>query len=129
MEKILQKANELGHLLKQHEIVRRFNELSDRLDRDPESKKLLDEFAQFSMEYQQLEQSGAPIEVETKQQLSQYEEKIKTNDLIAEFLATQSYYMALLTQVNEAISNPTGEPPTDSGIIMPDSGSSKIIMP
>lgn len=128
MEEILKKANELGHLLNQNEIVRRYRDLAKQLEENETSRQLLEEFAQLSQEYQRKEQAGGVIEVEEKQKLRELEEKVRSDSLIAQFLATQGYYMTILSQVNEAISNPKGEPPATSNIILPNQAS-KIILP
>ena len=129
MEKILEKANELGHLLQQHEIVQRFRDLSGKLERDEASRKLLDEAAEATHRIQELERSGKPIEPEEKQRMEELEQKMKANSMINEFLATQAYYMQMLTQVNEVIGNPTGPPPKESSIILPDDPGPGLVLP
>ena len=42
-------------------------------------------------------------------------------------MATQAYYINLLTQVNEAVANPTGPPPKKSDIILPGDDTGIII--
>jgi len=112
-EKIIEAANQLGHFLKKNDIVIRFKELSEKLDKDKESQKLINEFMEVSRAYHEKETKGEAIEVEDKRLMTELSEKVKQNDLLTEFFATQSYYMALMQQVNEVISNPTGEPPRE----------------
>lgn len=119
MEEILKKAYELGHLLNAHEIVQRYRELSYQLEHSETSRELLEQFAEASQSYQRKEQMGVPIEVEEKRAIQDLEDKVHSDSLIAEFLATQGYYLTLLSQVNEAIANPQGEPPKTSNIILP----------
>lgn len=128
MQEILKKAYELGHLLNNHEIVRRFRDISQKLENTQSSRELLEEFALASQAYQRKEQAGAPIELEEKKTLQELEDKVRSDSLIAEFLATQDYYMMLLSQVNEAIANPQGDPPQTSSIILPNQDS-KIVLP
>lgn len=127
MEKILKKANELGHLLKQNDIVKRFRELADKLEKDEEAKSIIDELLKATQLFQEKEQAGEPIEVDDKKAIAELQEKAKNNSLVSEFMATQSYYISLLSQINEAIANPQGEPPKDSNIILPDSDKGIII--
>lgn len=120
MEKIIKKANELGHLLNQNDIVKRFRELTEQMEKDEEAQEILNELLSASQAYQLKEEKGETIEVEEKKKLSDLQEKAKGNNLVGEFLATQTYYISLLHQVNEVIANPQGEPPKDSNIIVPD---------
>ena len=130
MEKILLKANELGHLLAQHEIVRRYRELAGRLDGDEAAAKLLEGLMELSQRLQAKEEAGEEPSAEEQKELAEMEEAIGDNDLIGEFLATQTYYMQMIAQVNELISNPQGQPPRDSGLIVPGSeGGRGLVMP
>lgn len=119
MEEILKKASELGHLLRQNDIVKRYRELAEKLEKNEESRALLDELLEATHAFQKKEEAGAAIEVEEKKRLSELQEKSRNDALINEFLATQMYYLNLLTQVNEAIAQPKGEPPKKSDIILP----------
>jgi cell fate (sporulation/competence/biofilm development) regulator YlbF (YheA/YmcA/DUF963 family) len=119
MEKILKKANELGHLLKANEIVNRYQDVVKKLEGSDDSRKLMEELANMSQAFEEMEKSGKPIEPDMKKDLAELQEKAKADALIGEFLATQAYYVNILTQVNEAIANPQGEPPKESEIILP----------
>lgn len=128
MDKLLKKANELGHLLAQNEIVARFKELAENLEKSEESKELMNELITKSQMFHEKEQAGGTIEVEEKQELAELQEKAKKDELVNEFLATQVYYINILNQVNEAIANPQGDPPKDSDIILPGGDDKKIII-
>ncbi len=127
MEAILEKANELGLMIKGTDLYRRFEELSKRLDADAEAKGLLEEYAKFSDELHEKEKSGGAIEVHEKQRLQEFAEKVSGNQLIKEYIATQTYFMNLMMHVQRAISEPKGDPITPSKIVTPGSGSNKII--
>ena len=127
MEKILEAASTLGHLLNKNEIVQRFKEITAKLDQDEEARKLLEEYAAFVEEYRAKEEQGTTIEVDEKKKLTELNEKIKNHSLIGEFMATQAYYMNLMAQVNEAIANPKGEPPRESTIITPEDNKGIIL--
>ena len=126
MEEILKKANELGLMIKGTDAFMRLEELSKKLDADSESKKLLEDYAKVMQEFQEKEATGGTIEVEEKQQVQELSEKVAENDLIKEYIATNSYYLNMIMQIQKAISEPQGEPITESKIIKPNSGS-KII--
>jgi len=128
MDKILKKASDLGHLLKQNEIIKRFTELSEKLQKSEDSKKLLEELIETSRAYEEKERDGKPIEPEDKKKLSELQEKSQKDELLSEFMATQGYYINLMTQVNEAIANPKGDPPKESDIILPGDEAGKIIV-
>ncbi len=126
MEEILQKANELGLMIRGSELYRRFNELSGALDADPQAKSILDEYLRFSGELIEKEEHGAPIEVAEKQKLEEMGKQVSENGLIKEYIATQTYFYNLLMQVQEIINNPQGEAIPESKIIKP-GGSGTII--
>ena len=126
MEEILKTANKLGLMIKGTEIYERFEELSKKLESDKESKTLLEEFAKISEEMHIKEQNGSAIEVEEKKKINDITEKVSKNELLKEFIATQSYYMNMMMQIQKAISQPEGESISKSKIIKPGS-SGKII--
>ena len=126
MEEILKKANELGLMIKGTDVYKRFNELSKKLDEDAEAKKLLEDYARFSEEIHQKEKSGSVIEVDEKQKLQESSEKIAENQLIKEFIATQTYYLNMTLQIQKAINEPEGDPIEKSKIIKPNN-TGKII--
>ncbi len=127
MEAILEKANELGLMIKGTDLYRRFEELSKKLDADAEARNLLEEYAKFSEEMHEKEKSGGVIEVHEKQRLQEFAEKVSESQLIKEYIATQTYFLNLMMQVQRTISDPKGEPISPSRIITPGSGSGKII--
>lgn len=128
LDKVIEAANTLGHLLRQNEIVKRYQSLAEQIENDTEAREMLEELGQVADELRAKEQSGGVIEVDEKKRMRELEEKIQAHPLISDFIATQSYYMSLMSQVNQSIAEPQGEPPRDSLIVTPDEGS-KIILP
>ncbi len=126
MEEIIKKANELGLMIKGTDAFMRLEELSRKLDADDESKKLLEEYAKVMQEFQEKEAAGSSIEVEEKQQIQDLSEKVAENELIKEYIATNSYYLNMIMQIQKVIGEPQGEPIMESKIIKPNN-SSKII--
>ncbi len=130
LEKILQKANELGHLLLRHEIVQRYHALAQKLDASESSSKLLEEHATAARAVYEMQQAGETVPPEEEARLAELEEKVRQDQLIREFLATEGYYVHLMRQVQELMTRPRGEPPPQSDIIVPgQGGSSRIIIP
>ncbi|HNU90468.1 MAG TPA: YlbF family regulator [Spirochaetota bacterium] len=126
MEEILNKANELGLMVRGTDLYRRYEELSLKLDADEVSRELLEEYARVSEELYAKESSGAPIEVGEKKNFQELTEKISKNQLIKEYIATQSYFLNLMMQIQKVISEPVGEPIEQGRIIKPNAGG-KII--
>jgi cell fate (sporulation/competence/biofilm development) regulator YlbF (YheA/YmcA/DUF963 family) len=58
--------------------------------------------------------------------MQELSEKVSQNQLIKEFIATQTYFYNLMIHIQNAISEPKGEPIKPSKIITPGS-SGKII--
>lgn len=126
MEEILQKANELGLMIKGTEISARFEEISNKLESDKEAKDLLEEYIKITQEFQEKQAGGGTIEVEEKKNIQELSEKVSQNQLIKEFIATQTYFYNLMVQIQNTISDPKGDPIRPSKIITPGS-SGKII--
>jgi cell fate (sporulation/competence/biofilm development) regulator YlbF (YheA/YmcA/DUF963 family) len=126
MDEIIKKANELGLMIKGTEVYARFEELSNKLEADEKSRDLLEEYAIASQEFHEKEEAGAPIEVAEKKMFQELNDKISQNQLIKEYIATNTYYMNLLMMIQKVISEPEGEPIKESRIIKPANGG-KII--
>ncbi len=126
MEEILNKANELGLMIRGTDLYRRYEELSVKMDADDAAKKLLEEYARVSEELYVKESSGSPIGVDEKKSFQDLTEKVSQNRLIKEYIATQSYFLNLMMQIQKIISEPAGEPIEQTRIIKPNSGG-KII--
>jgi cell fate (sporulation/competence/biofilm development) regulator YlbF (YheA/YmcA/DUF963 family) len=126
MEEIIKKANELGLMIKGTEISARFEEISKKIENDNEAKNLLEDYVKVTQEFQERESEGLPIEVEEKKKIQELSEKVAQNQLIKEFIATQTYFYNMMIQIQNAISDPKGEPVKASKIITP-GGGGKII--
>lgn len=126
MDEILAKANELGLMIKGSEIYARFAELSRQIDGNNEARVLLEEFIRKSNELSEKEKAGTPIEAHEKEEIAEISEKVAANDLIKEFIATQTYYYNLVIMVQKVINDPQGDPIAESKIIKPGS-TGKII--
>lgn len=129
IEDILKKAHELGHLLKKNEIVVRYRKLAEDVERHAESRKRFETLVQLSETARLKEMAGEKLTAEDEQAITEAEAEVRKDDLLVQFLATQRYYMALMSQVNEAISNPKGDPPRESGIILPGEEKGRIVLP
>ncbi|HON78649.1 MAG TPA: YlbF family regulator [Spirochaetota bacterium] len=119
MEEILAKANELGLMIKGSEVYTRFADLSQQIENNDEARVLLEEFVQKSNELSEKEKAGHPVEVHEKEEITELSEKVAANDLIKEFIATQTYYYNLVIMVQKIINDPQGDPITESKIVKP----------
>ncbi len=126
MEEIIKKANELGLMIKGTEIFKRFDELTKKLEADEESKTLMDEYVKLNNDLYEKEKNGSVIEVSEKKRLQEIGDRVSRNNLIKEYIATQTYYLNLIIQVQKALNEPEGEPIAESKIITP-GGSGKIV--
>ena len=126
MDEIIKKANELGLMIKGTEVYARFEELSQKLEADEKSRSLLEEYAIASQEFHEKEEAGVAIEVADKTKLQELNDKVSQNQLIKEYIATNTYYLNLLMMIQKVISEPEGEPIKESRIIKPANGG-KII--
>lgn len=126
MEVLFEKANELGLMIKGTEVYRRLVDVSGKIDKDETAKALLEEYISASELLHYKEQMGQPIEVEEKKKIKELSERAAESGLIKEYIATQSYYMNMMMQIQKAISEPVGEPIEESRIIKPTEGG-KII--
>ena len=126
MEEIIKKANELGLMIKGTDLAARLDELSSKLNADNEAKTLLDGYIKVMQEFEEKENQGKPIEVNEKKQIQEMSEKVSQNQLIKEFIATQSYFVEMMMAIQSAITEPKGEPIKESKIITPGSAG-KII--
>ncbi|MFH0974485.1 MAG: YlbF family regulator [Spirochaetota bacterium] len=121
MEEILKKANELGLMIKGSEITQRLEEITKRLDQDNEAKKMVDEYIKLSQDLQRKETAGILIEDDENKKIQELSEKMSVNEIIKEYIATQNYFMNMMMQVQNVISDPKGEPIKESKIITPGS--------
>ncbi len=119
MEEIIKQANDLGLMIKGTDVYKRYVEVVQKLDKEEESRNLLEEFIKLNEQVQQKEYSSQPVEVEEKQKLEELSAKVSENELLKEFISAQTYYMNLMMQIQKAISEPEGKPIDESKIIKP----------
>ncbi len=119
MEEILKKANELGLMIKDSDLYRRFSELSKNIEADQAARTLLEQYISFSEKLMEKEEKGLAIEVDEKKKLEDLGKQVSESNLIKEYIATQTYFFNLLMKVQEIINNPQGDPIPESRIIKP----------
>jgi len=103
MENIIEKANELGLLIRKTNVFENFEHLSKKLDSDLISKSLLDEYTKYAEILHHRETSGDIIEDYEKEKLKNLSIQIKDNDFLLEFVTARDKYIDLLVSIQESI--------------------------
>lgn len=103
MDNILKQADLLGEAIKDSDRLKNLNELELKINSEPDTKKILDDFMNKSQEIRKKEGDLQPIEVEEKQELAALEELFRKNDTLQEFIRAQADYAELINKVNEHI--------------------------
>lgn len=104
MDEIIQKANELGKMIHETDVYSEYKELSDRLDGEPQSKQLLEEYMILAESFHKREINGDTVENFEIERLAELKENIEENDLIIEYLGAKSSYIKLLELIQKSIS-------------------------
>jgi cell fate (sporulation/competence/biofilm development) regulator YlbF (YheA/YmcA/DUF963 family) len=109
MKEILDKANELGIMLKSTEAFLEFSNIQERIDRDESSGILLQEYNSAAEKIQLKQQNGIPIEGFEQEQFRALTQKIIENPLLKDYLIKRDNYMGLLMLIHEAMNIGSGE--------------------
>jgi cell fate (sporulation/competence/biofilm development) regulator YlbF (YheA/YmcA/DUF963 family) len=104
MEDILQKANELGMMLKNSDINAHYEKLSEELEADKDSKSLLDEYLDLFEQMHRKETSGGVIEIAEKEKLAEIQKKVSENQLIVDYIDAKNSYVNVLMEIQKAVS-------------------------
>ncbi|MCP4134438.1 MAG: hypothetical protein GY754_25925 [bacterium] len=103
MNEILEKANELGLLIRETEACRDFEELSAELENDTESKSLLDEYTTIAESIHQRETQGGIVENFEKERVRELSGIIRENKLLTSFLEARGRYIDLLSNIQKSM--------------------------
>jgi len=103
MKEILDKANELGIILKSTEAFIEFQNIQDRINRDDYSGKQLKEYNSAAETLQLKQQNGIPIESYEQEQFRELTQKVIENPLLNDYLMKRDNYMGLLMLIHEAM--------------------------
>ena len=82
MQKLKQKADELGRLISESGLFKTFKEKHEGLSKDKDALELLKEYQKVFDRVYQLEREGKPVEVEDKHSLRDAQEALHSNVLL-----------------------------------------------
>ena len=103
MEAILKKAGEIGMLIRDTGVYKRYSESSRALEKDPQSALLLEKLYTLSRELQERRAYGDIIEDYEEQELNEITEKVNSNIIIVEYLKAQKEYGDFLIRIQQEI--------------------------
>jgi cell fate (sporulation/competence/biofilm development) regulator YlbF (YheA/YmcA/DUF963 family) len=103
MDEILAKTEELGRLIKNTEIYRNFIHVSELLHSDSDAMKILDEYARFSKEIKERQDSGDIVEKFEIEHAKNLGDTISENEAIMKYLNAQKEYLGLLRKIQEEL--------------------------
>lgn len=109
MEEILDKANELGIMLKSTEAFMEFNNIKEIIDRDKSASDVLAGYNAAAEQIQLKQQNGISIEGFEQEQFRELTRKVIENPLLKDYLIKRDNYMGVLMLINEAMDIGSGE--------------------
>ena len=108
-QQILDEAQKLGDLLKQHPAVARYRDAQRSVADDPEAGRLLSEFDRTLATLDRQEQQGMPVTDAQRQQLESLQTRIISHLKIKNLNLAQVDFVDLLRKVNQTIQRPLQE--------------------
>jgi cell fate (sporulation/competence/biofilm development) regulator YlbF (YheA/YmcA/DUF963 family) len=108
-QQILQAAEKLGQMLKDHPAVEKLKSAQKLVGEDAEASRLLAEFERGLEALQRQEQSGRPVSDAQKMQLESLQSKIVSHIKIKNLNLANMEFTDLLRKVGEAYKRPVGE--------------------
>ena len=100
MEEILKIANELGLLIKDTDIWKNFDEMSQILEKNPNSKNLMNEFNAIVEEHHRRTAAGDIIETYEEKNRLDIIEKVKSDEILTKYIAARENYINMLSQIS-----------------------------
>jgi cell fate (sporulation/competence/biofilm development) regulator YlbF (YheA/YmcA/DUF963 family) len=111
MAEILMEAYQLADRINESEEVRRYLHLKERLDADPEVRRLIGEFRRKKEKFEEAQRFGHfhPDYHAAKEEAESFQEKMARHPLIAEFLQAEEQLDRLLNEVSRTIAHAVSE--------------------
>ena len=104
MDKILEKADELGRLIASTEAARQFHEMEVRVSADSTASLLLKKYNEFAEMIRIKQESGFQIESYETDEFAQITYSVSSNSLLREYVVSRNKYMEMLLKINNALS-------------------------
>ena len=111
MAEILMEAYQLADRINDSEEVKRYLRLKERLDSDPEVRRLIGEFRRKKEKFEEAQRFGHfhPDYHAAKEDAESFQEKMARHPLVAEFLEAEEKLDRLLAEVSRTIARAVSE--------------------
>lgn len=109
VQELLAKAQALGEALAAHPTVKAHYAAQQAVRADAAAQKLLSDYQTQLTRLRQLEAELKPIEVDDKQKIKSLEAQMAGQASLKTLMRTQADYVALMSQVNNAIDSPLAD--------------------
>ncbi|MGA3066337.1 MAG: YlbF family regulator [Tepidisphaeraceae bacterium] len=106
---ILEMAEKIGQMLKEHPAVERFKSAQKAVADDPEAGRLLAEFDRQIESLARQEQSGRPVTDAQRMQLESLQSKIVSHIKIKNLNLAQVEFVDLLRKISQTYQRPLAE--------------------
>jgi cell fate (sporulation/competence/biofilm development) regulator YlbF (YheA/YmcA/DUF963 family) len=110
-QQILQEAEKLGQLLKQHPIIERYKAAQKAIAEDPDAARLLADFEKQLEALGRQEQQGRPVTDAQRMQLESLQAKIVSHIKIKAFNLAQVEFVDLLRKISQTYQRPLIDAP------------------
>jgi cell fate (sporulation/competence/biofilm development) regulator YlbF (YheA/YmcA/DUF963 family) len=111
-QQILQQAEKLGQMLKEHPAVQRFKSAQKAVGEDPEATRLLGEFDRQLEALGRQEQQGRPVTDAQRMQLEALQNKIVSHIKIKNLNLAQVEFVDLLRKISQTYQRLLADAPT-----------------
>ncbi len=103
MEQLIEKAEQLGGALAEHERFKALMAARDAVTADEASGKLMAEYETQVQRIQDLTLANKPIEVDDKHKFADLEKRVAADERIKELTKAQMEFSELMNRMNRAI--------------------------
>ena len=105
MEDILDRANELGTLIKDTEVYIKFEELSSEVENDKEASLLLKKYNEIAETIQQKQEAGFTLEKFEQERFRDISMAVASNELLLKYLKARELYIEMLLKIHQTLSS------------------------
>lgn len=105
-QELIKQARQLGEQLAANPVLTAYLEAQRAIRKDDEARRILENYRRAAQEVAQREANGMPIEPEHKRQLVEGEKAMASQATLKLWMRTQTDYMHLMNQVNQAMEEP-----------------------
>jgi len=118
-QQILQEAEKLGQMLKEHPAVQRFKTAQKAVTEDPEATRILGEFDRQLEALGRQEQQGRPVTDAQRMQLESLQSKIVSHIKIKNLNLAQVEFVDLLRKISQTYQRLLADVPSGSAAPKP----------